>query len=248
MTNTLVRTGVGKPDCFPASLRTYNQDGLITMHDCSFIDDPDFADAYAAARETGSWCGPWPQAQIQWRGHVLCWAAKTAAALSGDFVECGVDHGGTAMLVYRYLGLDQQPNRRFFLYDTYCGLDPRRSTEEERSHYVGIYRECYEEVKERFSVYPNVLVCRGSVPDSLLARAPERVAYMHIDMNAVEPERAAIEFFWPRLVPGAMVVLDDYGWVSCHAQKVAMDEFAASVGCVVLSLPTGQGVLVKPYA
>lgn len=244
--NALVSTEVDQPDCFPKSIRTYNQDGLITMHDCSFVEDPQFANAYSAARQTGSWRGPWGQANIHWRAHVLCWAASSASALNGDFVECGVDRGGTAMLVYRYVGLDKQPNRRFFLYDTFCGLDPNRSSDTERASYAGIYQECFDEVKDRFAKYPNVIVSRGSVPDTLLVRAPERVAYLHIDMNAAEPERAAIEFFWPRLVPGAFIVLDDYAWVSCHAQKVIMDEFAKSMNCTVLSLPTGQGILIKP--
>ena len=42
-------------------------------------------------------------------------------------------------------------------------------------------------------------------------------------MNIVLPEIAAIEFFWDRLVPGAMVLLDDYGWSTHTAQKLAFD-------------------------
>jgi hypothetical protein len=68
---------------------------------------------------------------------------------------------------------------------------------------------------------------------------------MHIDMNAAEPESAAIGFFWPRLVLGAIVVLDDYAWVACHKQKRAMDQFARAHDVSILSLPTGQGLLIK---
>ena len=56
----------------------------------------------------------------------------------------------------------------------------------------------------------------------------------------------AIEHFWPKLSTGAMVVLDDYGWTRYEAQKETIDEFARSVGVEALTLPTGQGLLVKP--
>ena len=238
---------VSEPKCFPDSMRTYNQDGLITMHDCSFMRDPPFVAAYQAARETGSWTGPWGQAAIHWRAHVLCWAGKSIESLEGDLVECGVDRGGTAMLLVRYLKLDDHPKRRMFLYDTFCGLDRMRSSVAEWKHYEGIYSECYEDVRHRFAAFTNVIICRGSIPDSFDESASKRVVLLHIDMNAAEPERAVLEFFWPRLVPGAIVILDDYAWVACHRQKASMDEFAKSVGVPILSLPTGQGMLMKPF-
>jgi hypothetical protein len=64
-------------------------------------------------------------------------------------------------------------------------------------------------------------------------------------MNCVGPEIAAIEYFWPRLVHGALVILDDYGWSAHIAQKLAMDDFAGKVGTKILSLPTGQGLIIK---
>jgi hypothetical protein len=65
-------------------------------------------------------------------------------------------------------------------------------------------------------------------------------------MNSATPERAALEFFWDKLVSGASVILDDYGWKGCEAQKNAADQFAALRGVRVLALPTGQGLLIKP--
>jgi hypothetical protein len=215
------------------------------MHDCSFMTEPRFAAAYEDARETGSWCGPWGQASIHWRAHTLCWAGQTACNLDGDFVECGVDHGGTAMLLHRYLRLDLQPQRQFYLYDTFCGLDRNRSSDSEWNHYDGIYHECYDEVRKRFEGFSNVQLKRGSIPDTLDDTAPVKVAFMHIDMNAAEPELSAISFFWPRLVLGAIVVLDDYAWVACHKQKLAMDQFARDHDVSILSMPTGQGLLIK---
>ena len=45
---------------------------------------------------------------------------------------------------------------------------------------------------------------------------------------------------------GAAIVLDDYGWFKHIEQKRAFDDFASRRGVQVLSLPTGQGLILKP--
>jgi hypothetical protein len=57
---------------------------------------------------------------------------------------------------------------------------------------------------------------------------------------------AAAEYFWDRLLPGAVVLLDDYAYLGFGSQKKAMDGFAASKRVAICSLPTGQGLLLKP--
>jgi len=65
-------------------------------------------------------------------------------------------------------------------------------------------------------------------------------------MNCAGPERAALEYFWDRLSPGGMVLLDDYARHSFDALAEAIDPVAAARGADVLSLPTGQGLICKP--
>jgi predicted O-methyltransferase YrrM len=65
-------------------------------------------------------------------------------------------------------------------------------------------------------------------------------------MNNTAPEIAAAEHLWDRLVPGGIIVLDDYGWRKQINQKIAFDRFADARKVNVLSLPTGQGLLIKP--
>ncbi len=102
-------------------------------------------------------------------------------------------------------------------------------------------------MREKFSAFPNVKLIPGRVPESLSQVPSKRIAYLSIDMNAAAPEKAALEYFWDRLVPGAIVVLDDYNWRLHVNQKRAIDQFAQSRQTEVLSLPTGQGLLVKTH-
>ncbi len=222
---------------------TYNQDGLATRHNCDFMKDKRFVHAYNLGKSTGSW----RRLDIHWRMHVLCWAAQRAKSLEGDFVECGVYKGGSALTVMDYINF-KNLNKKFYLLDTFCGLSEGYITEEEKK--AGIrpssYEECYENVKETFKDFDNVIIIRGTIPDTLSLVKAEKVSYLSIDMNCAIPEIAAADFFWDKLVSGAVIVLDDYGWVKHITQKCAFDNFASRKDVQILSLPTGQGLIIKP--
>jgi hypothetical protein len=87
---------------------------------------------------------------------------------------------------------------------------------------------------------------KGRIPESLSEVAAERVSFLSIDLNNAAPEIAAAKFFWDKLVSGAAMILDDYGWKKHIVQKRAFDEFAKHRGVPILSLPTGQGLILKP--
>jgi O-methyltransferase len=222
---------------------TYNEDGLATTHSAAFMDDPRFAAAYRAGRATGSWTF----GDLHWRAYVVCWAAERGTHLDGDFVECGVNRGGYALTVIKYVGFEDLP-KRFFLLDTYEGLVERHISPEERAAGVraGEYESCYEAVLQTFGSFGNVRVIKGVVPDTLGEVDAESVAFLSLDMNTRDPEIAAAEHLWDRMASGAAIVLDDYGWRKHREQRLAFDEFARDRGVHVLALPTGQGIILKP--
>lgn len=229
---------------FPLESVTYNQDGLITVHNSDFTNDERFKRAYKLGEQLDSW---W-SAQIHWRVHVLFWAATRAVRLEGDFVECGVNRGGFARSIIEYVAFEQLRDKKYYLLDTFEGLLEKYISDEERRYGVDDYQyeDCYDEVKKTFGNFENVVIVKGAVPETLSQVKSEKVCFLSIDMNCVAPEIAAAEFFWDKLVSGAAVVLDDYGWAKHIVQKRAFDEFAVRKGVPILSLPTGQGLILKP--
>ena len=185
-----------------------------------------------------------------WIVHVAIWAASQAARLDGDFVECGVNTGLLSLAICDFLGFNGL-DKDFWLFDTYEGIPDEQMTAQERAgigtwHNQHSYEECFENVAASFAEWPRCHLVRGMVPDTLCQfPAGRRVAYLSIDMNIVLPEIAAIEFFWDRLVPGALVLLDDYAWATHRPQKSAFDAFAAAHDRMILTLPTGQGLLIR---
>ncbi|HXB21424.1 MAG TPA: TylF/MycF/NovP-related O-methyltransferase, partial [Candidatus Solibacter sp.] len=109
-----------------------------------------------------------------------------------------------------------------------------------------MYSDCYADVVKTFAPYPGARIVRGMVPDTLSAIDAERISYLSIDMNCAEPEIEAVRRLWPRMISGAIVLLDDYaGGPAYHPQKQAFDGLAQELGFKILTLPTGQGLIVK---
>jgi O-methyltransferase len=177
------------------------------------------------------------------RLNTLVWAASEALRVPGDFVECGVWRGFCSAVVADYVDFDRVP-KQFYLYDTYDGIPPQYDSE---GHDAASFHESglYESVVGRFARFPNVRVVRGIVPDSFAQAVPDKIAFLHIDMNSSKSEIAALEVLFDRVSPGGIIVFDDYGWMAYAAQHDAEDAFMRQRGHRILELPTGQGLLIK---
>lgn len=217
----------------------FSRDGLLTTHIPCFLSEPEFTSAYAAGYSQE------PALNLKWRTHTLLWAAKQVRALKGDFVECGVNRGFMSAAVMKYLDFEKISDKKFYLFDTFCGLDEELVSAEEMAVYRNEYPDCHEFVMRTLGCHSNVVVVKGLVPYTLDSVNIEKVAFLHIDMNCAAPERAAADFFWPKIVSGGILVFDDYGFEGHEIQAREADEFARGVGHEVLCLPTGQGMIVK---
>lgn len=228
---------------------TYSADGFATTHSAGFLVDPRFRAAYRLGVDSGHRICPPEDLHIEWRVYVCCWAAEHALRLTGDFVECGVSTGIVSRAVANYVDFGRQ-GRRFWLIDTFEGIPLDQASEAEiklaRSKNERHYFDCSADVRAHFAEMGNVEVVKGRVPEVLPTLDIERVAFLHIDMNIAAPEIAAADYFWGRLARGAVVVLDDYGSLAHSEQKMAFDHFAKHRDISILTLPTGQGLLIKP--
>lgn len=177
---------------------------------------------------------------ILWRVSIVTWAARNAMRLEGDLVECACYKGTTARIVCDYIDLASHPERSYYLYDLFehDASMPHHALPAHGGDLFGY-------VKSRFADVPNVRVTRGRVPDVLAETAPAKIAFMHIDMNNAEGEIGALEVLFDRMVPGAVLILDDYGWNAYSAQKKAEDPWLEARGYRVMELPTGQGMVIK---
>jgi len=222
-------------------LFTYWADGVATVHYCPFVDDPEFEAAYREMAK--DWI---PGADTRWRMWLLTILAQQCQDLPGNFAEFGTWRGGCA-----YMVLDRtaaSPDRRFFLFDTFTGIPDDRLTEGEREG-------SFSGIRSNTSVQyvDNLLarwrgryeLCPGDIFDTLEHTDVGTLSFAHIDLNAAAPTKLALEFAYKTMMPGGIIVFDDYGWASCHDQRVKIDGFFAERREKPVGLPTGQAFVVK---
>ena len=105
--------------------------------------------------------------------------------------------------------------------------------------------ELYQRVIAKFADYPQVTLVKGLIPQTFETAAPDRIAYLHIDLNQAPAEIASLEHLFDRMVPGGILILDDYEWSGIYRpQKLAEDEWFDARRYRVMPLPTGQGLVI----
>ncbi len=174
---------------------------------------------------------------IVWRRYILATSACHCVQLEGDFVECGVNAGTGMKLLMDYLG-GTSFSKTFWGYDTYDYHPTGRNMD-------GQSEGQFERVQERLSAYPQVRLIKGLLPESFSQGAPEKVAFLHLDLNNAAGELAVLEHLFERIVPGGMIILDDYEWSAYRNQKREEDPWFEARDYRVIPLPTGQGMVIK---
>ena len=201
---------------------------------CSMLDDEVFVEAWKANVETDA------DQAIIWRRYILACAAYHCVQLDGDFVECGAYTGVGVKTVMDFLGGVTFP-KDFWLYDLFEHEDwmlhhsmPEHGPDLEAR------------VRAKFEPYPQAKIFKGCIPEVFECQSPKRIAYLHIDLNEAPAEIAALDALFDRVVPGGIVILDDYEWAGPHrAQKLAEDPWFEARHYRVFPLPTGQGLVIK---
>ena len=209
-------------------------DNLLTWaRNMSMFDDAPFVAAWRGNAESAS------DVAIVWRRYVLACAAHHCAQLDGDFVECGVYTGVGVKTIVDYLGGAEFPK-------TFWGYDIFEHDVSMTHHPMPEHGpELYERVRQKFAGYPQVRLLKGLIPEVFDCGSPRRIAYLHIDLNDASAEVASLEHFFDRMVPGGVLILDDYEWSMYRSQKLAEDAWFEARRYRVMPLPTGQGLVIK---
>lgn len=217
---------------------TYFADGFATLHYVPFLHDSKFLSAYTNSffKVPDSVVQDPHKLQLAMRAYICTWAATQAMSLEGDFVECGVWYGILSKMICEYVNFNET-KRNFYLFDTWGEM--------QGSHSALKYKpDIFDVVKERFSKFKNVHLVRGVVPDSFAQVQIEKIAYLGIDMNGSIAERATLEAFYEKVVPGGIIYFDDYGYDYPDLRKT-VDDFFKDKPESLLHFPSGNSIVIK---
>jgi hypothetical protein len=177
----------------------------------------------------------------------------------GVIVECGVFKGGSMMLsalTLKRRGIDE---RLFYLYDTFAGMSQPTGADGTESHVTWRkyqkrdYNEwCFASIEEvRGNMlrtdYPQdrVRLIPGKVEDTIPSTIPNQIALLRLDTDWYESTKHELTHLYPRLAPGGVLIIDDYG--TWQGAKKAVDEYFADRNVLLTRVDNTGRIGVKPH-
>ncbi|QFI66855.1 Methyltransferase [Sinorhizobium alkalisoli] len=198
--------------------------------------DPYLGAYFEAARATGSSDNVFKQNRF----FTLYQMAQrvSQSGVPGDFAECGCWRGHSTYMVADLLkSLKWQG--RFWVFDSFEGglsdkvaqdrIGRGDSSPEDTKRQKMKFTSDYEQVQAVLSPFPFVSLHKGWIPGvfNVPGLSDRRFSLVHIDVDLYEPTRDSLEFFYPRMNPGGVIVIDDYGSATFPGSKLAVDEYMA---------------------
>lgn len=187
---------------------------------------------------------------LMWRHYIVFWsasfAAKNASAGTNNFVECGVCDGLTSFFA---LSAASQGGGEWgaYLYDAWEAMRGDLLLESEKSN-QGEYSYLDVDVtRENLASFgTHVRFNKGYIPESFaVSENPESIVWMHIDLNSATPTIAALDYFWPRMASGGVILFDDFSWPGYEDTRSLILEWLKDKEGTLLPLPTGQALIFK---
>ena len=163
-------------------------------------------------------------------------AVHATRGVPGDLVEFGVAYGASARIIAEFGG-----GRTLHLFDTFAGL-PAPSAHDSDRFYEGSYSCSLPSVQQYLAGLP----CRyyeGFFPATAAPLENGRFSFVHLDVDLYESTLAGLNFFYPRMSPGGIIVSHDYQ--SAAGVDKAFKEFFADKPETVVSLSGFQCLVTK---
>ena len=166
--------------------------------------------------------------------------ATAQRAVGGIMAEVGVFQGCSAKLI----SLGGQPDE-LHLFDTFEGL-PEPDRAEQKSMRKGHYAASLEAVQAYLSDQPNLVFHKGMFTGENVSCADRKFSFVHLDVDLKDGTLACLKFFYPRMLPGGVIVSHDYSYLA--GVREAFDEYLADRPERVVELSTSQAMLIRSCA
>lgn len=159
----------------------------------------------------------------------------------GDIAELGVYKGNSAGV---FALIAKKYKRKVYLFDTFEGFDERDLSGTDRNNLSPFSNTSLNQV-QKFVNYKEAYLIKGHFPESLKhAPAMKQFAIVHIDCDLYAPAIAGLNFFFPRIIPGGMLIIHDYNSGLWPGLTKAVDEYFEKRPEKSVYLPDKCGTLI----
>ena len=163
--------------------------------------------------------------------------ASAQSRLDGAMAEVGCYEGGTTRMICEGKG-----TRPLHVFDTFEGL-PELTGDERNTHVEHQYTASMEKVRKLLSGFPEVHLYKGLFPTTAGPIEDLKFSFVHFDGDLYQPTLDSLNFFYPRMLPGGIMLSHDYSVLA--GVRRAFDEFMVDKPEGLIELPTTQCMLIK---
>ncbi len=222
----------------------FSFDGLKTRNNMSFLEDQIFLQAYNRGIEAAGG----QDFNIPLRVHQAIWCAARCKNIEGDIIELGTGRGFLFSSILEIL-YDELKHKKIYLVDTFLPFKPDQVSGKQDSSQIKsrIYANDVNDVELNFSEWKNVTLLQGMAPQILENILDEnlKISFLHVDLNFSKAEIDCLNLLWPYLSDNSTILLDDYANPGREEQYVDHNNFFSSKDRRVLTLASGQGLVIK---
>ena len=168
--------------------------------------------------------------------------------LPGAYIEIGTWRGGTAGIIGSQLKALNSDNL-LYVADTFKGVVKTSAAD---SAYTGgehsdTSRSLVEELLFNKLSLKNIQILEGIFPDDTqhLIPAEAQFKFCHIDVDVYQSAIDIVDWIWPKLQVGGMIVFDDYGFHTCDGIARYVEEHRADTNKLVIHNLNGHAIFVK---
>jgi O-methyltransferase len=179
----------------------------------------------------------------------LWWLVEQTKKLEpGAYIEIGVWRGGSGALIAKKMDLCGI-REVIYLCDTFQGVvkaGPKDSIYKGGEH-SDTSEECVINLISRLEIGCNIKVLKGIFPEetqNLIADKAFR--FCHVDVDVYDSAKDIVNWIWDKLVPGGVIIFDDYGHYSSEGIAAYVEEEKAKrKNLMVIHNLNGHALFIK---
>ena len=160
--------------------------------------------------------------------------------IKGDFAELGVWRGNTASVLAHYAAKD---GRKVYLFDTFEGFDNSDLRGIDSHKTILFNNTSIDTVTDVLGEAKDVCeFIKGYFPNSISEELRGKIfSVVSLDCDLYEPMKAGLDFFYPLMTKGGLLLLHDYSSMHWEGAKKAIDEFCKDTGEFLVLMPDKSG-------
>ncbi|MEI6304732.1 MAG: TylF/MycF/NovP-related O-methyltransferase [Candidatus Taylorbacteria bacterium] len=182
----------------------------------------------------------------KYRCYELWQLVKESSKLHGAIIEIGVWRGGTGIIIAKSAIISKITDP-VYLCDTFTGVV--KASNEDTEYKGGEHDDTSLELVQNLinaNGLKNIKILKGIFPEETKELVlGKEFRFCHIDVDVYQSAKDIVNWIWPRLCIGGIIVYDDYGFLGCDGITKFVEESKRLSDRLTIYNINGHAITIK---